>query len=131
MSALAEALVAAQRRALQALEKQYAAGKLEPEDVRDKLVAVGLTDDVDADRLIAALDLIRDYGAPLPSEPTNGVEKPPEKATQAQRDLIKRLVVEKQVPAPDYEPLTKQDAHAIIDALKSGTYDPAKYSVPF
>jgi hypothetical protein len=44
VSALADALVAAQRRALSAMEKQYAAGKLEPDAVREKLTAIGLTD---------------------------------------------------------------------------------------
>ena len=130
---LADALVAAQRRALDAVQKQYAAGRIEADAVRDKLNAVGLTDTVDQDRLVAALDTIMEYGAPLPAEPaapTNG-EKPPEKATDAQRALIKKLVVEKNVPAPDYEPLSKQDAHAIIDSLKAGTYDPVRWSIPF
>lgn len=91
MSALADALVAAQRRALAAVEKQYAAGKLEPDAVREKLTAIGLTDDVDADRLIAALDLIREYGAPLPAEPTNGSAPKPEDvaATDAQMALVR------------------------------------------
>jgi hypothetical protein len=76
VSALADALVAAQRRALAAVEKQYAAGKLEADDVRAKLTAIGLTDDVDADRLLAALDLIREYGATLPAEPTTSGPDP-------------------------------------------------------
>ena len=131
MSALADALVAAQRRALAAVEKQYAAGKLEPDDVRAKLTAIGLTDDVDADRLIEALDLIREYGAPLPAEPTNGAApKGPEPATDAQLALIARLASEKNVAGPDL-PVTKQEAHAIIDSLKNGSYDPATWRVPF
>ena len=121
--------MAAQRRALAAVEKQYAAGKLEPDDVRGHLAAIGLTDDVDADRLLAALDLIRDYGAALPAEPANG-DKSLDKATEAQLALIAKLVKEKNVAAPDL-PITKQDAHAIIDALKQGTYDPSKWAVPF
>ena len=84
MSALADALVAAQRRALAAVEKQYAAGKLEADAVREQLDAIGLSDTVDVDRLLAALDLIRDYGATLPGEPapTNGKPET-EKATDA------------------------------------------------
>jgi hypothetical protein len=130
MSALADALVAAQRRALAAVEKQYAAGKLEADDVRAKLADIGLTDDVDADRLIAALDMIREYGAALPSEPTNGgAGKPPEKATDAQLALIAKLVSEKNVTGPDL-PVTKAQAHEIIDGLKNGSYDPATWRVP-
>lgn len=132
MTALADALTAAQHRAVAAIQKQYAAGKIEAETVRERLDLVGLTDTVDQDRLLAALDTIMEYGAALPAEPApaNG-EKPPEKATEAQRALIKRLVVEKNVPAPDYEPLSKQEAHEIIDSLKAGTYDPVKWSIPF
>jgi hypothetical protein len=116
---------------LQAVEKQYAAGKLEPDAVREKLTAIGLTDDVDADRLIAALDLIREYGAALPSEPVNGAAaKGPEPATDAQLALVADLVKRKNVAAPDL-PLTKTDAHEIIDTLKAGTYDAAKWTVPF
>ena len=131
MSALAEALVAAQRRALQAVEKQYVAGKLDHDGACTCLNLIGLNDEVDQDRLFFALDMIRDYGAALPSEPTNGAaEKQTEKATDAQLSLITRLVAEKQVTAPD-KPLTKLEAHEVIDTLKAGTYDPAKWSVPF
>lgn len=131
MSALAEALVAAQRRALQALEKQYVAGKLDHDGACTCLNLIGLTDTVDQDRLFFALDMIRDYGAQLPSEPTNGGEpKPPEPASDAQLALIADLVKRKNVPAPDL-PLTKVDASAIISSLQAGTYDPAKWTVPF
>jgi hypothetical protein len=132
VSALAEALVAAQRRALSGLEKQYVAGKIDPDAARAEMALWGLTDDVDQDRLIACLDAIRIYGATLPAEPTpaNGAPKAPEPASDAQLALIARLVQEKNVAAPDL-PVTKQDAHAIIDSLKGGTYDPAKWTVPF
>lgn len=131
MSALAEALIAAQRRALSAMEKNYVAERLDGEQARVIMDEIGLTDDVDQDRLIAALDVIRDYGAPLPTEPANGAAaKGPEPATDAQLNLIARLVGERNVTAPD-RPITKQDAHTIIDSLKSGSYDAAKWSVPF
>jgi hypothetical protein len=131
MSALAEALVAAQRRALSAMEKQYAAGKLEPDAVREKLTAIGLTDDVDADRLIAALDLIREYGAPLPQEADgNGKLREMEPASDAQLALIADLVKRNKLTAPDL-PVTKVDASAIISSMKAGTYDAAKWTVPF
>jgi hypothetical protein len=133
VSALADALVAAQRRALAAVEKQYAAGKLEADDVRTKLADIGLTDDVDADRLIAALDLIREYGAALPSEPTNGAAKPPEKASDAQVRLVQKMLAERQqVPLAeqDIRNLTKGRASQLIDAIGAGTYDPNEWDVP-
>ena len=130
MSALAEALVAAQRRALQATEKAYVAGALTHDEAVTELNAFGLTDEVDIVYLLAALDVVRLRGAALPAEPANGGEKVPDKASDAQLDLIAKLVQEKNVAAPDL-PLTKVDAHAIIDSLKSGSYDAAKWTVPF
>ena len=47
MSALAEALVAAQRRALQAVEKAYVAGQLDGEAATARLTECGITDPVD------------------------------------------------------------------------------------
>ena len=130
MSALAEALVAAQRRALAAMEKAYVAGRLTDEEFGLQLDAMGLADDVDTDRLLVSLAVIRDLGAQPPAEPANGGEKVPDKASDAQLALIAKLVQEKNVAAPDL-PLTKVDAHAIIDSLKSGSYDAAKWTVPF
>ena len=51
MSALAEALVAAQRRALSATEKAYVAGFITHADAVAELNAFGLTDQVDIDFL--------------------------------------------------------------------------------
>ena len=73
MSALAEALVAAQRRALQATEKAYVAGALTRDEAVTELNAFGLTDQVDIDYLLAALDVVRLRGAALPAEPANVV----------------------------------------------------------
>lgn len=138
MSALAEALVAAQRRALAALQKTYVHSPLTPEEldtekdrVRQIMDAIGCTDTVEQGQLFAALDVIRATGAALPAEPTNGGEpKPPEPASDAQLARIADLVKRKNVPAPDL-PLTKVDASAIISALQAGTYDPSKWSGPF
>jgi hypothetical protein len=116
------------------MEKQYVAGKLDGEQARYLLAEIGLTDDVDGDRLLAALDVIREFGAALPSEPTNGATKrEDDKATEAQLTLIKKLLHEKGVSAEDSpaSPLTKTQAHEIIDTLKAGTYDAAKWTVPF
>jgi hypothetical protein len=113
------------------MEKQIVAGKLDDEKARVHMNTLGLSDTVDQDRLLFALAVIRDYGAQLPSEPTNGGEpKPPESASDAQLALIADLVKRKNVPAPDL-PLTKVDASAIISSLQAGTYDPSKWSVPF
>jgi hypothetical protein len=132
MSALAEALVAAQRRALQAVEKQYVAGKLDHDGACTCLNLIGLNDEVDQDRLFSALDMIRDYGAPLPTEPrpANSEPKKPEPASDAQLAYIARLVKDKVAVAPDL-PVTKAQAHEIIDTLQTDTYDAAKWTIPF
>jgi hypothetical protein len=131
MSALAEALVAAQRRALSAMEKQYVAQRITPHEACTLMNAMGVMDGVDQERLLHALDVIREYGAALPSEPTpNGEPKPPEKASDAQLALIADLVKRKSLTAPDL-PLTKVEASAIISAMQAGTYDAAQYRVPF
>jgi len=130
MTALADALVAAQRRAITALEKQYAAGRLERDTAARLLTAIGTTDDVDQERLLNALDVIRAYGAELPSEPATNGEQKPEPATEAQLKFIAKLADEKGYPMPD-GPLTKVSAHEIIGTLKAGTYEPEKWHVPF
>jgi hypothetical protein len=134
VSALAEALVAAQRRALQAVEKQYVAGKLDHDGACTCLNLIGLTDAVDQDRLFFALDMIRDYGAALPGEPTNGAaEKPAELASQRQREWIADLFGKSShVPmdSNDVARLTKGQASKLIDALQNGTYDAATWDVP-
>lgn len=130
MSALAEALVAAQTRAVAALGKQYVGGAVDAETVRADLESIGLTDDVDTTRLLAAWDILHSTGAPAPSETNGATAKGPEPATDAQLALIARMVAEKNVTGPDL-PITKQNAHEIIDSLKNGSYDPAKWKVPF
>ena len=136
MSALADALVAAQRRAVAAIEKQYAAGRIEPDVVIDKLNAVGLTDTVDQERLLAALDTIMEYGAALPAEPQNGSERPQEPATDAQRARIKRDIAPKHgddaaVHISSEPSLTKAQASEIIDSIAKGTFELEKWWIPF
>lgn len=132
MSALADALVAAQRRALDAMSKQYAAGKIDGPEAREVMNKIGLSDEVDQDRLLYALDTIAVYGAPLPSEPkpANGEPKKPEPASDAQLAFVAKLVKDKQAAPPDL-PITKAQAHEIIDTLQAGTYDAAKWTIPF
>lgn len=114
------------------MEKQYVAGRIDADDAAALMDAIGVTDGVDQTRLLASLDAIREYGAALPNEADTTAPKPPELATQAQLELIKRLIAEKGngVYPPD-GPLTKVDAHAVIDSLKAGTYDPLKWTIPF
>jgi hypothetical protein len=127
VTALADALVAAQSRAVAALGKQYVGGQMDGDTLRLALDSIGLTDPSDTEQWIAALDVIRETGAPLPRE--NG-KAGDEHATDAQTALIARLVKEKNVPMPAL-PLTKAQAHEIIDTLKAGTYDAGKWAVPF
>ena len=136
MTALADALVAAQRRALAAAEKHFVAGRIDADELTALLDAMGLTDAVDQERLIASLSAIQLYGAAMPSTPANGAEKPPEKATQAQRDRVKRdlvpLVGEDAAGAIATDPaLTTPQASEIIDSVRAGTFNLEAWAVPF
>ena len=85
MTPLSDALTAAQRRALSALEKAYVAGAFEDDGeagLMANLERIGLTDAVDAAYLRECLDVLRTWGAPVPAE-TNGSAEPP-KASAAQ-----------------------------------------------
>jgi hypothetical protein len=139
VSALADALVAAQRRALTAMEKGYLSGRLSGDDFGSTLDAIGCSDVVDQERLIAALEVMKHLGAPLPSEPTNGAQQAAdEPMTDAQRTFIEKLW-HPGVPGPrlgdlDLAGLTKTRASDLISALKGGTYNPSEWgelSVPF
>ncbi len=134
MSALAEALVAAQRRALVALEKSYVhLGDAEDgpgrDALRNALDTIGCTDKVEQDQLIACLEVIRAMGGDVPTAPTNGGG--PKLISDAQRTFIGDLVKRAGVSAPDLAGLTHEQASELISSLKAGTYDPAKWSVPF
>lgn len=134
MSALAEALVAAQARAVAALGKQYVGGTIDNGEVCAALEAIGLTDGVDTARLLAAWDVLRDAGAPAPGEQTNGAPKPAEKASGAQVSLIQKMLREREqtpLAEQDLRNLTKARASQLIDAIGAGTYDPAEWDVAF
>jgi hypothetical protein len=130
VSALADALVAAQSRAVAALGKQYVGGAIDADTVRADLESVGLTDEVDVARLIAAWDILHSAGAPPPSEQSGNGARKNEHATEAQVNLIRSLADTKRFAMPTL-PLTKEQAHEIIDTMKAGTYDAAKWTVPF
>lgn len=139
MTALAEALVAAQRRAVQVLEKAYVAGSVDPDELIAQLCLIGLTDAVDTAALIASLNVLREHGGPLPAAAVgNGAAapKPPEPATDKQRVGIRTRMTTKypdaEVHALASEPtLTKDLASEIITALDAGTFELDKYRVPF
>ena len=89
MSALTEALVAAQAKALAALEKAYVANAFEDDRMREQLDAIGCTDAVDQEFLIQSLDVLRTYGAPAPSYSERRTN---DKPTDAQKTLIDKLI---------------------------------------
>jgi len=130
MSPLSEALTAAQRSALAALEKAYVAGKIEPDAMTEALAGVGISDPVDTAFLLAALDVLREWGVAAPNLTERVTEAKVEPASEKQWALIRRLCSEKGVPEPDTT-LTKATASQVIDEIQKGTYDPAKHSVPF
>ena len=124
MTPLSDALTAAQRRALAALQKAYVAGAIEPEELREKLHGCGISDDVDVSYLTHTLDILREWGAAVPAEP-NG-QREDVAATDAQWARIRRDC-EKANLAPPVGPLTKSAASEVIQQLERGEYEP----VPF
>lgn len=132
MTALSDALTAAQRSALAALEKAYVAGALESEAMVAALESVGISDPVDTAFLLAALDVLKEWGvsAPTMSERVareNGAEK----MSAKQRDYLTKLAAEKGVHLrPGFEGLSKQQASDAISELQGGTYD-QQQDVPF
>lgn len=71
MTPLSDALTAAQRRGLAALEKAFVAERIDSEAFHIQLHAMGITDDIDISYLATSLAVCREWGAPVPAE-TNG-----------------------------------------------------------
>ena len=130
MTALSDALAAAQARAVAALAKAYVGGTISEERVRDALPLVGLKDPTDSDEWLAALDILKELGGAAPAEAKPATDGKPEPASDAQLAYIAKLVKDSGVQAPDL-PLTKAQASEVIETIKAGTYDPVKWSVPF
>jgi hypothetical protein len=103
------------------MEKQYVAERLDGEQARVIMDEIGLTDDVDQDHLVAALDVIRDYGAALPAEgKPNGEPRKPEPMSAAQGTYIDKLWTErggKPGDKPITTGLTKAGASKLIEQL--------------
>jgi hypothetical protein len=130
-AALSDALLLAQRRALQSVEKAYVGGKLDAEQATERLAECGITDPVDLAYLLASLDVLKEWGAGLPAEPNGSA---PKKATEGQVSYIVDLLKRGQhgpLAEGDLRALTFDRASQLIDALKSGSYDPAEWDVPF
>jgi hypothetical protein len=131
VSALAEALLAAQRQAIGALSKAFVAGKIDAEALASNLDALGLRDEVDQGLLLGSLEIVKQLGgeAPKVTGQTNE-RKAPEQPTEAQLKYIAKLCDERNMVAPDVV-VSKEQASEIIEALKAGTYNADAYTVPF
>jgi nucleotide-binding universal stress UspA family protein len=125
---LSDALTAAQRSALAALEKAYVAGLIERDDAHVALETIGIIDHVDRAFLFSALDVLREWGVSAPTMSERVVEEQP--ATEKQLDYLRKLAEGKGAPVPDKQ-LTKASASEAINELQNGTYDPEKWCVPF
>jgi hypothetical protein len=121
MSALADALAAAQTRVVAALAKAYVRGSIEREQVVATLDGVGLGDKIDQEQLLAAWDAIREHGAQTPAEAKPRGED--NGATEAQWKLIRDLADRAGKTAPEGA-LTKVQASQI-------RYNPDDWGVAF
>ena len=132
MNPLGEALAAAQRQAIGALAKPYVAGNIGTEEVTSRLAEIGCNDVTDTAQLLAAWDVLQEYGAPAPKPTQPEPQKSPEHepASEAQTRYIAKLADERGTTAPDYR-LSKENASKVIEQLKAGTYNPDEWTVPF
>jgi hypothetical protein len=133
VTALSDALAAAQARAIAALGKQYVTEEAPDHALyKGHLVAIGCADHVEGEQLLASWNLLRQAGMQAPAESAPKPSSAEEKASQKQRDYIADLCKQRNLEPPDKDwPLTKETASDLIDDIKSGAYDPAKYQVQF
>jgi hypothetical protein len=131
VTALDDALAAAQSRAIAALGKRYvrAAEPQDDETVQAEFYAIGFTDERGIAFLLSAWKILREQGEQAPGEQEPKTAEP-EPASDAQWKFIRDLADRKGAVAPE-GPLTKAQAHEIIESLQAGTYDPDKWTVPF
>jgi hypothetical protein len=130
VSALAEALLAAQRQAIGALSKAYVGGTVDQETLFGILDGIGLRDGVDQGLLLASLEVVKSLGGEAPKAAGTHEPKPEEPASEKQLAYIADLANERGAVAPD-GPLTKEQASKIIEQLKAGSYVADEWSVPF
>jgi hypothetical protein len=134
MTPLSDALTAAQRSALAALEKAYVSGSCTTDQFTDGLESCGITDAVDIVFLLAALNVLREWGVSAPTMTERVTrENGNEPASDKQKAFITRLLGEKNIAPTDMPdgPFTKGQASELIDQLQDGTYDAEKWRVPF
>jgi len=130
---LSDALTMAQRRALAAFEKAYVAGAIDSEYVPARLEAFGISDPIDVAFLMAAWDVLSEWGV---AEPTMGQRVNGEKryATEGQvkfaTDLLKRGKHQPLAEA-DLRGMSFERASQLIDALKNERYVASEWDVPF
>ena len=125
MTALADALVAAQARTVAALGKQYVGGQLDSDAVRIALDSVGLTDPTDTERWLNALDILRATGATMPNgDAAQSHERP---SSPAQRSLIDKRCEERGIVKPQAHPRLFAEASAIIEKIKAGRFTPDEH----
>jgi hypothetical protein len=113
------------------VEKAYVAGQLDVEAATARLNECGITDPVDLAYLLASLDVLKEWGAPVPAEPNGSAE--PKKATAAQVKYALSLFEHKHpaMAEDDIRALTSDRASQLIEALKSNSYNPDEWDVPF
>lgn len=116
MTALAEALLAAQRQAIGALTKVYLAQGIDDAEFSKALDNIGVRDVTDQASLMECLHILHLYGAPAPSVSARpaALDEP---ATKAQLDLIAKLSDYKG-RVVNTDGMTKAQATQVIDALK-------------
>lgn len=131
MTALSEAVHQAQRAAIAALGKRYIAGKEQDINLPVLLDSFGATDDIEKDTLISCWIYLRETGSQAPEAPAQESRSAEnDMATDKQLKAIERMCDERKLISPDL-PLTKQQAHEIIESIKAGTYNPDQWAVPF
>lgn len=132
MTALADALARTQSLGVVAIEKAYVAGASDQTEARELLESFGCNDTVELALLFAGLDVLRQFGAQPPQEtPSYTERRKTEPLTEPQRARIERDLVARGLPPLDFAGITKEQASEIITQLKDGTYDAARWGIPF
>lgn len=119
MTVLAEALQAAQRQALAAMQRAYLAGVMDVDEVSENLDAIDLRDVIQRATLLNAWAICKSLG--VTQEPSFSAAPRPDvvdEATQAQRDLITKLSDERGQVADMPPGMTKAQASKMIEDLK-------------
>lgn len=131
MTALTQALEASQAKAIAALGKSYIRRTDDPDDslYAAMLAGLGVDDELGVSFLLASWAVLREQRDQPPGEQAPAA-KTTEPASDAQWSLIRKLADEKGTTAP-VGPLSKAQAHTVIDQLKAGTYKADDYEIPF